>query len=306
MYSKNLNIRIIPHYVTSKFWLEKDAIKFLFDKGNNLENNIKNNKIESSSYIGKLLIYKDELKFLKITNNRLCKTSMMLDFTYIEIFEEDNIEDFFEIENIINNNDYEKEEIVVIQYPNGKKMEIKGGYIHDIGFQITHSAWTDKGSSGSPIILLRDFKVIGIHKSYSDYLKKNLGSDIKSIIENINQNYIISEYYIKNNDLGKEIKIFNDKYSESFEKYCNLKLNGKKINLCNRFKFEKIQKNKFEITFKQLIKDMFNTFNECSSLISLDLSNFNTINVIDMFIMFHGIKKNCNIITNDKNVKNQI
>ena len=54
------------------------------------------------------------------------------------------------------------------------------------------------------------------------------------------------------------------------------------------------------------VTNMKGMFNECSSLISLDLSNFNTINVIDMFIMFHGIKKNCNIITNDKNLKNQI
>ena len=44
-------------------------------------------------------------------------------------------------------------------------------------------------------------------------------------------------------------------------------------------------------------------FSDCSSLTSLNLSNFNTNNVIDMSYMFSGLNKNCNIICNDEKIK---
>ena len=43
----------------------------------------------------------------------------------------------------------------------------------------------------------------------------------------------------------------------------------------------------------------------CSSLTSLDLSNFNTNKVIDMNGMFSGINKNFNLICNDKKILNE-
>jgi len=53
--TKDLNIRIIPHDVTSKFWLEGEAIEFLKNKAKNFDEDLKNNNIQSSSYVGKLL-----------------------------------------------------------------------------------------------------------------------------------------------------------------------------------------------------------------------------------------------------------
>lgn len=53
--TKDLNIRIIPHYVTSQFWLKGEAIEFLKEKAKNFDVDMKNNKIQSSSYVGKLL-----------------------------------------------------------------------------------------------------------------------------------------------------------------------------------------------------------------------------------------------------------
>ncbi len=38
-------------------------------------------------------------------------------------------------------------------------------------------------------------------------------------------------------------------------------------------------------------------FCDCSSLTSLNLSNFNTNNVINMEYIFYGLNKNCDIIT---------
>jgi surface protein len=43
-------------------------------------------------------------------------------------------------------------------------------------------------------------------------------------------------------------------------------------------------------------------FRNCSSLISLDLSNFNISKIIDINGMFDNLNKNCNIITEDKKI----
>ena len=115
------------------------------------------------------LSYQNKLKILEITEERNCWTSLTYDFTCIEILNKDNIEDFFEIENE-NKNNYNGDEIAVIQYPEGGPMKIYGGHLYEINNDtIIHSAKTNKGSSGSPIILLlRDFKIIGIHHSFSE------------------------------------------------------------------------------------------------------------------------------------------
>ena len=49
-----------------------------------------------------------------------------------------------------------------------------------------------KGSSGSPIILLlRNFKIIGIHKGVNNKLKYNRGIYMKYILEDINKKIFI-------------------------------------------------------------------------------------------------------------------
>ena len=51
------------------------------------------------------------------------------------------------------------------------------------------------------------------------------------------------------------------------------------------------------------VQNMRSMFNQCSSLTSLNLSNFNTNNVKDMNSIFLGLNKNCNIITDDQSLK---
>ena len=74
-----------------------------------------------------------------------------------------------------------------MQYPNGGPLTLKTGHLKKINEdKIHHSVTTCKGSSGSPIILLlRDFKIIGIHTSYSNRLKVNFGTSMKYILEDI-------------------------------------------------------------------------------------------------------------------------
>ena len=86
-------------------------------------------------------------------------------------------------------------------------MEIKTGHlIKIINYNIVHTVSTWNGSSGSPIILLSNFKVIGIHKSYDKEINLNLGTYIKEIIECINRNEILCELNISKNNLKRKFK----------------------------------------------------------------------------------------------------
>ena len=70
-----------------------------------------------------------------------------------------------------------------MQYPKGGPLTLKAGHLKKIEKeQIQHSVTTSKGSSGSPIILLlRDYKIIGIHRGFNNSL--NIGTSMKYIIE---------------------------------------------------------------------------------------------------------------------------
>ena len=81
---------------------------------------------------------------------------------------------------------------------------------------------------------------------------------------------------------------------------CELFLNNKKIDFCLKYIFKKEGKYKLKILFKKLLKNTSFMFNECSSLTSLNLSNFNTNNVKDMSYMF----SKCSSLTS-LNTKNE-
>ena len=63
-------------------------------------------------------------------------------------------------------------------------------------------------------------------------------------------------------------------------------MNNKKINFCVRYNFNKIGKYEIKINCKRELINAKHMFYECSSLTSLDLSNFNTNNVTSMYCMF--------------------
>ena len=66
-------------------------------------------------------------------------------------------------------------------------MEYSSGAIKNISldnYNIQHYCPSEKGSIGSPIINLTNYKVIGIHQSYDKVKNINIGANIKVISEN--------------------------------------------------------------------------------------------------------------------------
>ena len=113
-------------------------------------------------------------------NDRLKYTNEIFDTTIIEIKEKDDINNYLELDDSIlndilnndnKNNDYQGNKIYALQYINGVE-NISHGYLvkifEDQIYNFCHKCYTDYGSSGSPIINVNNYKVIGIHNGVYD------------------------------------------------------------------------------------------------------------------------------------------
>ena len=99
---------------------------------------------------------------------------------------------------------------------------------------------------------------------------------------------------IKLKEIGNGVVLFNRKNKDGMDIY----LNDKKINMKNEkdkwiidYDFKKDGKFNFKIIFNHAINNLGRFFLNCSNLYSVDLSNFDTSNVIDMNRMFSGCTK---------------
>ena len=120
-------------------------------------------------------------KFIKIElENRKKYTNKEYDITIIEIKEEDKIEEYLEIDEMImeegSNTSYVNESIYLLQYLEEKLVSygIINNIMEDKKYDFSHLCSTDKGSSGSPIINIKNNKVIGIHKEAINNYNKGL------------------------------------------------------------------------------------------------------------------------------------
>ena len=178
-----------------------------------------------------------------------------LDITVIEINEKDNIyEDiiFLDYDSNYNNVEsfYKKEDIFSVFYCyNNKKITASSGRIKSIinEYEFYHDIHTEIGSSGSPIILLSNLKVIGVHKGYA--LKENIGIFIDKIIKEISisnktsndlQNLDKNKIVIDNNNS----KSLSNNLDNNFN---NNKITGNFINKNLTRKLIDINKNKYLI-----------------------------------------------------------
>ena len=249
-----------------------------------------------------------------VDNNRITYTSIKYDITIIEIKPKDYLDiSLLEIDNLIFKNnsqkDYKQKSIYIIQYPLGINMEVSSGIIKNISsdkYNMEHLCPTKEGSSGSPILNLLNYKVIGVHKGSKEGKNWNLGTFIKEPIEEfknyiknkniniINNNIIdIEEIIIQYKNIkGALIKLFGDKFVENNKNLCIIIINDVENELCSHFNLENIKLNNdiLEIKLKG-IKNITNVsymFHECKNLFSLpNIHKWNTYKIKDMSFMFY-------------------
>ena len=270
---------------------------------------IKEDKIITISFNNKQII-----KTIKIDNTRKKFNSEELDVTFIEIKEnKDGIYDFLELEDNINENEdnlknlYKNKSIYILNYPEEKNIVVSYGKLLKIeNEQIIHQCITKGGSSGSPILSLDNFKIIGIHCGASKANNYNFGIFIKyPIIEFNNSNLILDNpknemtiiYEVE--DYNKTIRIFGENFVKNNKNNCKLIINGKEQEIAEYLTIDdnikKIIIEKFLIIRLKEIKtitDMSCLFSFCFSLKSLpNISKWNTENVINMRSLFRGCQK---------------
>ena len=237
---------------------EENELPFLITCNHVLNDEDISSKLELKLYfndnISKILII-DKNKNNRITYNN----SQMHDYIMIEILKEDgfSMKDFLKIDKDLffgikelekSHKNYKNISVYIIHYPLGELSSYSSGIINFIDDEIIeHNCATNFGSSGSPIINLADYRVIGIHQSYDKVKNINIGANIKVISENYD-NYkkyimLLKEYNINLNiDIAIDYSAYcsgkvtptNEKlddYNKAITMFCNFLLpNNNKIN----------------------------------------------------------------------------
>ena len=115
--------------------------------------------------------------------NHFIFSDPFLDVTFIQLSEEELDEIGIDCLEIHENKSI-PDDAFIIQYPKGKNLSLAQGKIKSRwGFNLFHTISTDHGSSGGPLVLLNNNKIIGIHKGGMKKLKCNAATNIQTIVE---------------------------------------------------------------------------------------------------------------------------
>ena len=172
----------------------------------------------SEGSIIKFTLNRDTIpKEIKITNKRKIYTNKDFDVTIIELNpKEDSIEfdSFLDIDPKINcenpNKEFKNTEIYIIGNIKEYTYGLLGG-IDSKGKTIRYLFSTKHGMSGSPIINLNNFKILGIHKGAHCNKKCNLGTLLRDPIKlfysskNFNSENINNQNPLKNEEISQNI-----------------------------------------------------------------------------------------------------
>ena len=153
-----------------------------------------------------------------------------------------------------------------------------------------------------------DGNEINKEKKYKEIINNIDKKEMIILAYNIN-NYIIGEIEINEDNINEDIRIINtfeeikrqykrgdkeDDYKYENEKEikdnCEIKINNNIIPFNYFYKFTQKGKYIIQYSFKKYLTKINHMFYDCSSLSNLNLSNFNTQNVINMWGMFIFIK----------------
>lgn len=153
-----------------------------------------------------ILIVNNCEKTISLKKERKRWTNKEMDYSCIEILEEDGIEDYYRLDDIFNshnaNKNYINKNIIIFCIMNNKRGHCDGLIKKVDKFMFVHTCNTYEGSSGGAIVNKNNNLVIGLHKGELKYPKKiiNVGIFIKNIIEDI----------ISKNKKGENINNFLD------------------------------------------------------------------------------------------------
>ena len=174
---------------------------------------------DNESKIKEIELFPDE-RFIKDFRD------INMDLVVIEIVSKDEIsKDYFlipPIDYMYNYHSLKNKEIIIFQYPYGQ-LSYSIGEIKDINQnEFAHSASTEKGSSGSPIFLKENLRIIGIHQGGTKIMQENFGYFIGPIFQffknfgknNIQHNNILTNDTTKiNSFINSKGKIDTNLYS---------------------------------------------------------------------------------------------
>jgi len=269
------------------------------------EEDIENNKIIKLNRYNDIENKNEDIS-IKIDDSRIKYTNAEkdIDITIIEIKpKEDKINNYLEIdEEEMTENQYRKESIYVLHYPNEKYVSY--GLINELRKYktIIHYCNTEDGSSGSPILLLKSKKVIGVHcggkKSHNNAY--NYGTYIKYAIDEINKKYKneINIKYITEEE--KEGNIFGYNFVENNKNNIELEINGEKSKLVERYKLKK-GINNIKMIIKNKLTNLEYMFEDCKSLKDInELKYLDTKDINNFEYMFWG----CSSLSDIKPLQN--
>ena len=215
--------KLLPFLVTNNHILDYDYLQ----NNNNIKISLNNN---------------DEKKTIIIDDTRIIMTNENLDYTLIEIKpnkDQIDMSQCLELEkNFIDEDEqyltvtYANKSVYVIHYPKDDNVVISYGLLPYINeHKIAHLCNTDNGSSGGPIMSLKDFSVIGIHYGFNQQNNHNVGTFIKPIINELKEykkgSFIIDNSLNNNsNNMPQYTNINNNNPAQNFNDLYQLNINN--------------------------------------------------------------------------------
>ena len=185
-----------------KVLLSNNIYRFLVTNYHVISEQLINKKIEIELHNKETVYLKLDLKNIHFFDGQLDVTVIQISDDLYEILE---IVDFLDCDmNYLNGYDqYKNQGVFALGYPFGQEIVNSVGKISEINvYEFCHNIATDRGSSGSPVLLLNNSKLIGIHKQ-GNYIKEiNEGTFIGIIIDKLKNQLMNNNNYIKPAEAG--------------------------------------------------------------------------------------------------------
>ena len=235
----------------------------------------------------KMILYINKKEHeINIKIDRYKYTNEDLDITIIEILDNDKIKNFIDIDKFIFSRNYIGANAISVYLNDNDDFELSHTKIIE---KINDNYICNIESIKEGILIIKDsMKLLGIIKEKEE--KLNI-IPMNIIINKIN--FIKCIFQIKNDDIGKNIQIINNKNqktmeikNEEIEKEIKIIINGEIISNTLEYIFNKEGDYIIYLISYNNLTNMSCMFRACTSLKELNLSTFNTNQVANMSDMF--------------------